>query len=51
MVHTFACEVEERGEILAIRHLGCFDPEIVEERMAHGLDGTQAGTGCVFEQS
>lgn len=45
-----AREVEQRRHVLACRHLGVGDAEVVKERMAHGFDRRETGRRRVLEQ-
>ena len=49
-VRTLSCEVEERGEGLAVRHDRVVLSKLVEEWMNHGFDGSKACLWCVLEQ-
>lgn len=50
MQRTFPRKVEEGREVLPVGHLRALVPEVIEERMAHRLDGAQPCARGVLEQ-
>lgn len=47
---TFACKIEEWGEILPIWHSRTFCPQLVKEGLDHRFHRAEARSWCVLQQ-
>ena len=47
---TLSCEIKEKWEVLPVRHLRAFLPQLVEEGVDHCLYRTQSCLRRIFQQ-